>query len=125
MSDADHKGSVTIGEGVTMHGTITATGRATVYGAIDGELTAGDVLIGPSGRVSGRITADVVDIHGDGPAQLTAWKSLIVRATGRLSGTIHYARLEVEPGGALDGELIPLGEPDGTTMPDLPEHASQ
>ena len=110
MSEADHKGSVTIGEGVIVHGTITATGRATVYGSLDGEVTASDVLIGPSGRITGRLTADTVDIHGDGPAEVTAWQSLTVRATGRLNGTIHYARLEVEPGGVVDGELIPLAD---------------
>lgn len=110
-AEADHKGSVTIGEGVIVHGTITATGRALVFGSLDGELTAGEVLIGPSGRVAGRLTADIVDIHGDGPKEVTAWKSLVVRATGRLSGKIQYARLDVESGGTLDGELIPLAEP--------------
>ena len=110
MAEADSKGSVTIGEGVIVHGTITAMGRATVYGSLDGEVTASDVLIGPSGRITGRLTADTVDIHGEGPAELTAWQSLTVRATGRLNGVIHYARLEVEPGGVVDGELIPLAD---------------
>ena len=91
-----------------MNGTITAPEKAIVYGSLDGEVTAREVLIGPNGRIAGRLTAAVVDIHGDGPDELTAWQSLTVRATGRLSGTIHYARLEVEPGGIVDGELIPI-----------------
>jgi len=108
MPDADHKGNITIGEGVTVHGTIVAVGRALVYGTLDGAVTAREVLIGLEGRVAGRLTAEVVDISGDGPHEVTAYKSLTVRATGRVSGTIQYARLEVEPGGELDGELIPL-----------------
>ena len=108
MPDADHKGSITIGEGVSVHGTIVATGRATVYGALDGEVTASEVLIGPDGRISGRLTAEIVDIYGDGPHEVTAYKSLTVRSSGKVSGTIQYARLEVEPGGELDGELVPL-----------------
>ncbi len=103
-----------------VHGTVTATGRALVHGSLDGDLTAGEVLIGPAGRVAGRLTADVVDIHGDGPRELTAWKSLTIRATGRLSGKIQYARLEVESGGALDGELIPIAEPSADTTEDMP-----
>ncbi len=108
MPDADHKGSITIGEGVSIHGTIVATGRALVYGTLDGEVTASEVLIGPEGRVAGRLTAGVVDIYGSGPHEVTAYKSLTVRASGRVSGTIQYSRLEVEPGGELDGDLVPL-----------------
>jgi cytoskeletal protein CcmA (bactofilin family) len=108
MADADQKGSITIGEGVTVHGTVVATGRALVYGSLDGDVTASEVVIGPDGRVAGRLTAEVVDIYGDGPQEVTAYKSLTVRASGRVSGTIQYARLEVEPGGELDGELVPL-----------------
>ena len=103
-----------------MHGNITATGRALVHGSLDGELTAGEVLIGPAGRVAGRLTADIVDIHGSGPRELTARTSLTVRSTGRLSGKIQYARLEVEAGAALDGELTPLAvhTPDGAVLSD-------
>jgi cytoskeletal protein CcmA (bactofilin family) len=115
MSEASSKGSVTIGEGVVIHGTIEASGKATVFGTLDGELTASEVVIGPVGRVAGRLTADVVDVQGEGPKELTARRSLVVRSSGRVSGNIRYGRLEVEPGAALDGTLIPVVEPSAET----------
>lgn len=110
MSDVGPKGSVTIGEGVVVHGTITAPGKATVFGVFDGELSASEVLIGRSGRVAGRLIADIVEVQGEGPEQLTARQSLTVRSTGHVSGTVRYGRLEVEPGGAIDGTLVPVVE---------------
>jgi cytoskeletal protein CcmA (bactofilin family) len=69
------------------------------------------VLVGPEGRVSGTLEADTVELQGEGPATLTARTALVVRASGRVTGTVRYGRLEVEPGGLLQGDLAPLTSP--------------
>jgi cytoskeletal protein CcmA (bactofilin family) len=52
-----------------------------------------------------------VELQGEGPATLTARTALVVRASGRVTGTVRYGRLEVEPGGVLQGDLAPLTSP--------------
>jgi cytoskeletal protein CcmA (bactofilin family) len=101
-------GDLTLGLGVTLTGTVTVPGRAVIHGTLEGALTAQDVVVGPEGRVSGTLEADTVELQGEGPATLTARTALVVRATGRVTGTVRYGRLEVEPGGLLQGDLAPL-----------------
>ena len=114
-------GDLTLGSGVTLTGTVTVPGRAVIHGTLEGALTARDVLVGPEGRVSGTLEADTVELQGEGPATLTARTALVVRATGRVTGTVRYGRLEVEPGGLLQGDLAPLISPaavdDAPTAP--------
>jgi cytoskeletal protein CcmA (bactofilin family) len=64
--------------------------------------------VGPEGRVSGTLEADTVELQGEGPATLTARTGLVIRASGRVTGTVRYGRLEVEPGALLQGDLAPL-----------------
>ena len=45
--------SLTIGSGVTAKGVLHVPGKATVYGTIEGELTADEVLVGSTGKVQG------------------------------------------------------------------------
>jgi len=107
-------GDLTLGLGVTLTGTVTVPGRAVIHGTLEGALAARDVLVGPEGRVSGTLEADTVELQGEGPATLTARTALVVRATGRVTGTVRYGRLEVEPGGVLQGDLAPLTSPAAT-----------
>lgn len=104
-------GDLTLGPGVTLTGTVTVPGRAVIHGTVEGGLSAREVLVGPEGRVSGTLEADTVELQGEGPATLTARSALVVRATGRVTGTVRYGRLEVEPGGVLQGDLAPLASP--------------
>jgi len=101
-------GDLSLGAGVTLTGTVAVPGRAVIDGTLEGTLTAREVLVGPAGKVSGTLEADTVELQGEGPATLTARVSLVVRSTGRVSGTVRYGRLEVEPGGQLQGDLAPL-----------------
>ncbi len=42
---------------------------------------------------------------GDTVRSLTARELLLVRSTGRVTGTIRFGRLEVERGGEIDGDV--------------------
>ena len=42
---------------------------------------------------------------------------MVVRATGRLSGKIRYARIKVEEGAELSGEISVLDKNPAATLP--------
>jgi len=95
---------------VSITGSIIATGAVHVYGEVNGEITAKEIFVGISGKVSGDVKVDVADIQGEVVNSLEVRKTLIVRANGKISGTIRYQSLEIEHGGLIEGQIdkIPL-----------------
>lgn len=104
------KGLLVVGEGVTLKGTFVVPDKATVSGTVEGELTAREVNVLQTGVVRGKVSADVIDISGQVFDSLVSKRSLLVRATGLLTGTVKYAELEIEKGGRLEGQLDRVAE---------------
>ena len=102
---ADSLESVVIGDGVTVKGGFFIPSKAVVNGIIEGDLTAEEVLIGPTGKITGRISAKVIDVRGQLHNTVVSEKSLIIRSTGKITGKIHYVEIEIEKGGEIEGTL--------------------
>jgi cytoskeletal protein CcmA (bactofilin family) len=62
-------------------------------------------LIGPTGKITGRISAKVIDVRGQLHNTVVSEKSLIIRSTGKITGKIHYVEIEIEKGGEIEGTL--------------------
>lgn len=101
-------GCFMVGSGVTAKGTFSVPERAVINGAVEGEITAREMLVGPSGKITGTVTAEVIDVRGEVVENVTASKALILRASGRATGSIAYAELEIEKGAQLRGALTML-----------------
>ena len=99
-----------VGDGVLIVGSISAPAGVQVHGVLEGDLTAGQVVVGESGRVLGSLTADVADIYGEISKDVKVSERLILRSTARFSGALHYRSIEVEPGARLNGSLSILHE---------------
>ena len=57
-----------------------------------------------------KVDSETVDVHGEVNDTLTASKNLIVRASGRVKGSVQYAELQIEKGAQLRGALIVIGD---------------
>jgi cytoskeletal protein CcmA (bactofilin family) len=104
-------GCFTVGEGVSVKGNFSVPERAVISGTLEGEITAREVWVGTSGKITGTVTAEVVDVRGEVNDSLTASTALILRASGRVKGAIRYAELEIEKGAQLRGTLTVI-EPE-------------
>lgn len=104
-NQSDSLESVVIGDGVVVKGAFTVPSKAVINGVIEGDLTAEEVLIGPTGRITGRVSAKVIDVRGQLHNTIVSERSLIVRATGKIVGKIHYSEIEIEKGGEIEGAL--------------------
>jgi len=102
---ADSLESVVIGDGVIVKGVFFVPSKAVINGVIEGDLTADEVLIGPTGKITGRISAKVIDVRGQLHNTVVSEKSLIIRSTGKITGKIHYVEIEIEKGGEVEGTL--------------------
>ena len=77
------------------------------------EVTLNDTLaleITRGGRFTGGCEVEEADISGTYEGDLTVRKRLCVRSTGKLTGTIRYAQLELERGGQIAGNISVIGQ---------------
>ncbi len=115
-AEADRYGGkrLIVGEGIRLSGEISSCDRLVVEGEV--EVTLNDTLaleIARSGRFTGGCEVEDADISGVYEGDLTVRKRLIVRGTGRLTGTVRYGELELERGGQIAGNISVLNS-EGT-----------
>jgi cytoskeletal protein CcmA (bactofilin family) len=77
-----------IGSGMSIVGNIECDGPAQVFGRIEGELRASDLLIGDGAQVEGNVLAKDVTV------------------CGRVKGTIRAAHVKLQDGGAVNGDIF-------------------
>ncbi len=72
------------------------------------EISDCDTLV-VEGRIEATLDSRVLEItsHGvfQGEGELTVRKQLVIHATGKVSGKIRYAKIKVEEGAELSGEI--------------------
>jgi cytoskeletal protein CcmA (bactofilin family) len=88
-----------------------------VEGRIEATLDARVLHIAEKGVFSGTVAVDSAEIHGTIEGELTVRKQLVVHATGRLSGKIRYARIQVEEGAEISGEISVLDKVPSVAQP--------
>ena len=95
-----------VGDGIRLKGEITACDRLVVEGHVEVTLNETRMLeIKPSGRFIGSCEVEEAQISGVYDGDLTVRGRLIVHASGKVTGKIHYGELELERGGRIAGEL--------------------
>src|SRR6516162_10076289 len=77
-----------IGSDMSIVGKIDCNGPAQVFGRIEGELRASDLLISDGAQVEGNIIAQSVTV------------------CGRVKGTIRAIRVKLQNGGAVEGDIF-------------------
>jgi len=92
---------------------ITDCDTLVVEGRVEASLDSRVIQIAEHGVFCGKVEIDVAEIHGRFDGELTARKHLIVHATAKVSGKIHYGKLKVEEGAELSGELASLNVTKG------------
>src|SRR5947209_1042355 len=77
-----------IGTGMSIVGSIECNGPAQVFGRIEGELRASDLLIGDGAQVEGSVIAQDVTV------------------CGRVKGTIRAVHVKLQNGGVVEGDIF-------------------
>jgi cytoskeletal protein CcmA (bactofilin family) len=99
-----------VGPDINLAGEITACDRLVVEGTVQVALHRTRAIeIAPTGRfTSGRAEVEEAEIAGVYEGTLTVRRRLLIRATGRVAGTVRYGELEIERGGRLSGSVSML-----------------
>jgi cytoskeletal protein CcmA (bactofilin family) len=109
-----------VGPDIKMKGVeVTDCDTLVVEGRMEATLDSRVIQIAEHGIFSGTVAVDSAEIHGCLEGDLTVRKELIIHGTGKVSGKIRYAKLKVEEGAELTGEISRLDRaqqtPTGTT----------
>lgn len=83
-------------------GSIASDGEVQIDGVVDGDVKAGKLSIGESGRIRGAVIADRLMVRGRVIGQLRANFVTLTR-TARVKGDVFHETLAIEPGAQLEG----------------------
>lgn len=88
-----------IGKCTTITGDVISDGDFRIEGKVEGAIkTQGRVVIGATGKVTGKIECGEADIEGEFSGDLLATNLLTLKATAKISGEVIISKLAVEPG---------------------------
>ena len=113
-----------VGPDIKMKGVeISDCDTLVVEGRVEATLDSRVLEISPHGVFQGTIAVDNAEIHGRFEGELTVRKQLVIQGTGKVSGKIKYAKIKVEEGAELSGEISVL-EKSGAAINVAPRRAS-
>ena len=131
-----NENSAYVGASVTFKGDIIASDTVIVEGTVEGNVTAGSVLVGTNGAIRGSLSANDAEIKGLLAENAEIKGFLHLRSTGRVEGKISCGDLEVERGAVIDGAFTVGNSPErpaavnaspetafASSMPELPAGA--
>jgi cytoskeletal protein CcmA (bactofilin family) len=103
-----------VGREITLSGEITSCDKVIVEGSVEANLTnCRDIDIAESGLFKGSASIEDAEVRGRFEGNLVVRKRLLIKASGRVSGTIRYGQIEIECGGQISGDIQaqPSSEP--------------
>jgi cytoskeletal protein CcmA (bactofilin family) len=102
-----------VGRDMMLNGAIHSCDKLIVEGRVEATLSdCREMEITETGTFKGNASVDVALISGRFEGTLVARELLLVRAKGSVSGEVRFARLEVERGGEIGGEVSVVGPQD-------------
>ena len=94
---------LSVGRGITLSGEV-----ASIEGSVEANLTNCRIIeIAESGLFKGSTTIEEAEVRGRFEGDLVVHNRLLIKATGRVSGTLRYGQIEIECGGQIFGGIQP------------------
>ena len=101
--NSDGPNNLSIGEGVTFVGSISAKGKAEIGGSVSGEITVDELEVAGSGVITGKIRAREMHIEGEVHEDIACSELALIHAGGLVSGKFFYGEVEIKKGGRILG----------------------
>lgn len=93
-----------INEGTLIKGDIVANGDIRIDGELIGNIDAkGRLVIGPNGKVDGKINCNNVEVSGYVKGKVKVLEMLTMKSSAKIHGDVIAGKLSVEPGSMFTG----------------------
>ncbi|WP_224484305.1 bactofilin family protein [Robertkochia aurantiaca] len=97
-------------ENTKIKGDVTAEADIRIDGTLDGSVTtSGKVVIGKSGKVTGKINCTNADIEGHFDGELVVENVLSLKNSANIEGDVTVGKLAVEPGANFNASCTMKG----------------
>jgi len=108
----ENKAKLVVGPDIKMKGAeVQDCDTLVVEGRMEATLDSRVLEIAEHGTFQGTIAVDNATIHGKFEGELTVRKQLLIEGTGRVSGKIRYAKIRIQEGAELSGDISVLDKP--------------
>ena len=105
----DQMRKLTVGRDISLNGEITTCDHLVVEGTVKATIKGGKMLeIAETGTFTGVVDIEQADIAGIFDGDLIVRGKLTIRPTANVTGTIHYGRLQVDTGAAINGSIAAI-----------------
>jgi cytoskeletal protein CcmA (bactofilin family) len=102
----DELRKLTVGREIKLSGEITSCDLLVIEGHVEANLNnCRDIEIADGGLFKGEAAIEEASISGRFEGNLTVRKRLLIKASGRVVGTIRYGQIEIECGGQISGDI--------------------
>ena len=110
--------TLVVGRGISLQGTVADAERLVVEGTVESQMIqAAELFVAGSGVFKGEVEVEDAEIAGAFDGTITARGSLIIRATGKISGMARCRKLSVEEGGQVSGKMEMLTDAAALVSP--------
>lgn len=110
--------TLVVGRGISLQGTVADAERLVVEGTVESQMIqAAELFVAGSGVFKGEVEVEDAEIAGAFDGTITARGSLIIRTTGKISGTARCRKLSVEEGGQVSGKMEMLTDAAALVSP--------
>ncbi len=97
---------LTVGPNIKLKGVeITDCDTLVVEGLVEATMDSRVIQIAEQGEFKGSAEIDIAEIRGVFDGNLTVRQKLVIYATGKVTGKIHYGKLVIEEGGQISGDI--------------------
>jgi cytoskeletal protein CcmA (bactofilin family) len=101
---------LTVGRDICVRGEITACDVLVVEGRVEASIAGSNLMeIAETGLFKGDAEIDEAEIAGRFEGNLVVRDRLFIAATGRVTGSVRYRRLEIALGGEMVGDAQVIG----------------
>jgi cytoskeletal protein CcmA (bactofilin family) len=95
-----------VGEGVIIKGAVLLADTVVVGGLLEGDISVDNLIVNKTGTISGRIAvAGNAEVFGQVLEKLDVKGLLVLRAGGRVDGSVSFGTLTIEQGATVTGEV--------------------
>jgi cytoskeletal protein CcmA (bactofilin family) len=117
QQDAVERRTLVVGRGISLQGTVSDAERLVVEGTVESEMIqAAELYVAQAGVFRGEVQVEDAEIAGLFDGTITARGNLVIRETGKVTGTARYRKLSVEEGGVVSGRMETISEASGAPM---------
>ncbi|MEO0467316.1 MAG: polymer-forming cytoskeletal protein [Pseudomonadota bacterium] len=93
-----------------INGSVTSEGALQVDGAVEGDVSAQDIVIGASGVITGEVKAEVITVKGTIRGSIRGRK-VELETGAKVEGDILHTSLSIQPNAVFEGQVKHATDP--------------